>query len=101
MFPDLGTAPEVLLCRFADVAPAQAVRAATALRAGGRRVEVFPDTPALGKQLQYATTIGARFAGILGQSEIELGSLTLKHLGSGEQRTVPLDEAAATIARWP
>ncbi|MFM1872505.1 MAG: histidyl-tRNA synthetase [Planctomycetota bacterium] len=97
MFPDLGVGPEVLLCRFADVAPAAAVAAATALRSQGLRVEVFADTPQLGKQLQYASNLGAGFAAILGAAEVAGGTIALKNLVSGEQRTVPLAEAAAVV----
>jgi histidyl-tRNA synthetase len=100
MFPEASGGPEVLLCRFPDVPAAEAVRVATALRAGGRRVEIYPDAPGLGKQLGYGGTIGARFAAILGASELAAGTIALKHLGSGEQRAVALGAAAAALAAW-
>lgn len=97
MFPPLATGPELLLCRFPDVPAATAVRIATQLRAAGLRVELFADTPALGKQLQYADTIKAPFAAILGSNEVAAATLTVKKLATGEQQTLPLDQVAAFV----
>ena len=71
---------------------------ATRLRAKGLSVEVFPErTKKLGKQLQYADADGvkARCAGILGDKELAKGVLTVKHLASGKQVELPLDELDA------
>ncbi len=107
MFPPLATGPELLLCRFPDVSAADAIRVATQLRAErtqpdgarerGLRVELFADAPGIGKQLQYANTIGVPFAGILGGEELAKQSLTLKKLATGEQKTLPLGEVAAFV----
>lgn len=97
MFPPLGIGPQVLLCRFPDVPAAAALRVATALRAQGLRVEVFADAPAIGKQLNYANTIAAPFAAILGTAEVAGGTVALKNLSTGEQAAVPVAEVAARI----
>ncbi len=98
MYPaDLGLGPDVLVC-WRSVGEADVLKVAHALRAGGARVEIFPEAPKLGKQLQYADSIAARFAAIVGESEIAEGTVTLKHLQSGDQQTVPLAEAAAIVA---
>jgi histidyl-tRNA synthetase len=98
MFPALGVAPQLLICRFADVPASAAIRVATALRAAGVRVEVFADTPSLGKQIQYANTIGAPFVGILGGDELAKGTLAVKQLATGEQKSLPLADVAAHVA---
>lgn len=97
MFPELGMGPELLLCRFPDVPPSAAIAVASALRAQGLRVEVFADAPQLGKQLQYASTLGTTFAGILGSTEVQAGTLAIKNLRTGEQRSVPLAQALAVV----
>ncbi|MBL8750198.1 MAG: histidine--tRNA ligase [Planctomycetes bacterium] len=99
MFPALGVGPEVLLCRMNDVPESEAIRAATVLRASGLRVEVFADLAQLGKQLQYANTLGVPFAAILGTKELALGAVTLKDLRSGEQVSLPLAEVGARVRR--
>lgn len=97
MFPDLGIGPQLLLCRLPEVPAAAAIAVATALRQAGVRVEVFADTPQLGKQLQYASSIAAPFAGILGGNEVAAQTVTLKDLRSGEQVTLPIAAAAQRV----
>ena len=99
MFPPLGVGPQVLLCRMADVPAAAEVQVATALRSQGLRVEVFADTPQMGKQLGYANTLGAPFAAILGTAELAAGTVALKHLQSGEQAAVPVADVARHVAQ--
>jgi histidyl-tRNA synthetase len=99
MFPPLGVGPQVLLCRMAEVPAAAAIGVATAMRAQGLRVEVFADTPAMGKQLGYADTLGAPFVAILGPAEVAAGTVALKHLQSGEQQHVAVGDVARRIAQ--
>jgi histidyl-tRNA synthetase len=99
MFPPLPVGPQILLCRMTEVPPADAIRVATALRAQGLRVEVFADTPAMGKQLGYANTIGAPFAAILGSAELAAGTVALKDLVKGEQAAVPVGDVARHVAQ--
>jgi histidyl-tRNA synthetase len=101
MYPPLAVGPDVLLC-WMGVSEADAVVTAARLRAGGLRVEVYPEPAKLGKQLQYASSpgVGAAVAAILGESELASQQITLKHLASGEQRQASLDEAPAVIAGW-
>jgi histidyl-tRNA synthetase len=101
LFPALGITPHLLVCRFADVPPSAAIRVATALRATGLRVELFADTPSLGKQIQYANTIGAPFVGILGGDELAQGTLAVKRLATGEQKSLPLADVAAHVLSVP
>jgi histidyl-tRNA synthetase len=97
MFPPLGVGPQLLLCRFADVPPSAAVKVATELRAAGIRVELFADTPSLGKQIQYANAIGAPFVAILGGDELAKGTLTVKKLATGAQQSLPLADVATFV----
>ncbi len=99
MFPPLGIGPQLLLCRMADVPPAAAVRIATQLRAQGLRVEVFADTPPVGKQLNYANALGAPFAAIVGATELAAGTVALKDLRSGEQLAVAVADVGLQLAK--
>jgi histidyl-tRNA synthetase len=109
-YPALVTGPDLLVCWFGVELDA-VLRTAHALRAqtmGGRRlrVEVYPQAAKLAKQLQYATAphatapgVGVRAVAILGASEASAGTITLKHLASGRQDTVPLAAASAALER--
>ncbi|HTF89806.1 MAG TPA: histidine--tRNA ligase [Planctomycetota bacterium] len=97
MFPELAIGPQILVCRFPDVSAAESLRAASELRAQGLRVELYPEADKLGKQLAYASTIRAQFAAVLGRAEIDAGSIALKNLATGEQRTLPIREVRASM----
>jgi len=100
LFGKLTAGPEVMLCRFEDVAPAEVLKIAHKLRDTGLNVEVYPETPKLGKQLAYAESAGARIAAILGASEVQAGNITLKNLATGEQVTTQTGDAPARIRSW-
>ncbi len=97
MFPKeaLNTGPDLLLC-WLGVGLGDVLAVAHRLREEGLRVEVFPEKAKLGKQLGYADSEGVKapVAAILGEDELALGEITLKHLTSGEQSRLALSEAA-------
>lgn len=102
MFPSLPGGPEVLVC-WLDVDVAEVLKSAHALRGQGVRVEVYPESAKLKKQLGYADSDGVKapIAAILGADEVKAGAVTLKHLASGEQeRGVPLADAGRVIRGW-
>ncbi len=72
------------------------LRVAAILRDAGLRTRVDGSTRKLGKQLESAAKLGARWAVIVGE-ELERGAVMVRDLASHEQREVPLDEAAAAI----
>ncbi len=98
MYPDLALGPEVLLCWF-GVARTDVLHVAHRLRAQGIRVEVYPEDAKLGKQIQYADSPGVKapWVAIVGESEHRKGTVTLKHLASGQQSEVAIDDVAAKV----
>ena len=71
------------------------VRAATrsALRRGGVRVDLAYGGRGLKGSMKAADRSGARFALVLGERDLSAGTVGVKDLVSGEQRSVPWDEA--------
>jgi histidyl-tRNA synthetase len=70
-----------------------AERAAMGLLADLRDIGIASDMAYKGnmkKRMQKASDAGARFAVILGDDEMARGEVSLKDLGSGEQRAVPI-----------
>lgn len=99
MFPPLVMGSEILLCSL-DVELSQVLKVAHQLRSQNLRVEIFPEVgKKLSKQLQYADSpaVNIPFAGILGRDEIEKAQITLKHLPTGKQIQIPIEETAQTI----
>ena len=97
LFGQLACGPDVVICHFDDVADAAVIEAANKLREHGVKVEVYPETPKLGKQIAYAESIGTTWVAIMGASEAAEKVLSLKNLTSGEQHQLNYKEAAERI----
>lgn len=76
--------------------PAARLSAATALRAAGLRVRADSSARKLGRQLESAAKVGARWAVIIGG---EGPKVVLRDLAAHEQRELALDEVAAAIGQ--
>jgi histidyl-tRNA synthetase len=68
---------------------------AGALREAGIRVRPDGSERKLGRQLESAAKVGARWAVIVGE-ELTRGAVVLRDLADGTQREVRLDEVAPT-----
>jgi histidyl-tRNA synthetase len=73
------------------------LRLASAIRASGIGVEVYPEPKKLGQQLKYADRRGFRVALIAGENEFNSGVCQLKDLKRAEQREVPLANDFAVL----
>jgi histidyl-tRNA synthetase len=92
----------VLVTVFEEALAAESLRLATELRAGGFRVEMYPDPlrggKDLGKAFKYADARRARFVAVLGQDEIARGEVKIKELSTGQQQTLPRASVASAVA---
>jgi len=100
LFPSLSVGPHVLLCRFPEVPAAEMLQIADRIRKAGFKVEVFPETPKMGKQLAYADSIAVPVVAIVGSDELAAGTITLKKLATAEQVNVSLVELPKILAAW-
>jgi len=82
-------------------ARAKALEVTTSLRAAGLRVDVDLMRRGPSKCLDYANSIGARHAVLLGSKELERGVATVKDLRSGAQKEVALAELATALGARP
>lgn len=69
-----------------------ALHVATQLRKNKRVSEILWNGN-VGKKMKKAASLGSRFAFILGSLESEQKSVTVKNLQTGEQKTLPLEQA--------
>jgi histidyl-tRNA synthetase len=99
MFPEsvTRTAADVLMTLFEGEPITDALSVAAALRAGGLRVDVYPEPDKLGKQFKYASTRGIRFAAIAGRDEREAVTVAIKDLTTGTQQVYGRSVAAERI----
>jgi histidyl-tRNA synthetase len=75
---------------------ADRLRVAGRLRDAGLTVRPDGSSRKLGKQLEAAGKVGARWAVIIGE-ELARDEVVLRDLGGGQQRTLPVDEVAAAL----
>jgi histidyl-tRNA synthetase len=76
------------------------LRVAGVLREAGLRIRPDGSARKLGRQLESAAKVGARWAVIVGE-ELERGVVVLRDLSSGEQHDLPLDQVVASIGSEP
>ena len=86
-----GTPPEVFAIAATPDAGDAIRRAARTLRARGVRTVTDPEVRSLRSQLNQASASGAREALLIGADELAAGTVTVRDLAAGEQRSTTLD----------
>jgi histidyl-tRNA synthetase len=97
--------PEVLISSPADVmvsiwdseAVGESISVANELRAGGLRVDLYPEADKIGKQFKYASARGIPFVAIIGDNERARGEVAIKDMRSGTQRGVKREDLVVTL----
>ncbi|GAA3859157.1 histidine--tRNA ligase [Saccharothrix violaceirubra] len=80
-----------------EAAKARLVGLSAGLRAAGVRFDLSYGGRGLKGAMKGADRSGARYALVLGERDIEAGVVQLKELATGEQRSVPLDDAVVAV----
>ncbi|MEM9051627.1 MAG: histidine--tRNA ligase [Bacteroidota bacterium] len=62
------------------------------IRKVGIRAELYPDSAKMKKQMKYANDKQIPFVALVGENEIERGSLSIKDMTTGEQLKMSVDE---------
>ncbi len=97
MFPArIAGQPQVLVTQYDEATANASFRLATELRAGGLRVDLYPDQDRFGKQFKYAEERGIRYVALVSPREVEAGVVAVKDLTSGEQVDLP----GPAVAEW-
>ena len=97
-----GEAPHAvpaLLIPLGERAAAEALRLARSLWDAGVAVQVETRGGALKKAMATANRTGIQTVLILGDGELDGGTITVKHMASGEQESWPLGEVEARLVK--
>ncbi len=92
---DVGT--KVVVAHLGDESRSAGMLLASELRRGGVAVVPAPAGRSLKSQLRYASSIRATHAVIIGDRELEKGTVVLRDLAGSEQREVGRDELRALL----
>ena len=91
--------PKVLFINFGNEEAAFCMKALVELRKNNVKSELYPDNAKLKKQFNYANKREIPYAVIVGSSEIENNTYTLKNMQSGEQEVYSLKELIRITAQ--
>ena len=95
--PSLPTAPtDCLLLPMTEDLSAS-IRLATEFRAAGIRTQIYSEQKKFKAKMSYADKLGIPYAVFLGEDEIAQGVCSVKNLRTGEQVSLPSDQAAALM----
>ncbi len=98
-FPkNLRSTTQLLLANMGEAEVRYLLPVASALRAAGVGVEIYPEAAKLKKQFEYADRKSISFLSITGANEMEAGQVNLKNLVSGEQKAFPVADVEGMLA---
>ena len=91
------TPAPVIVTIFDEALLLESFKLAAELRNSGLNVTCYPEQARLGKQFKFADRIGIILAAVLGPDEVRNGMVAIKNLKTGEQFTIPRQNAAPML----
>jgi histidyl-tRNA synthetase len=91
------SAVDVLVTFWNDAAAGETLALASELRAGGLRVDVYPEADRLGKQFRYASSRNVPLVAVLGDDERARNEVAVKDLRTGAQTAVARAEVVGFV----
>ena len=92
-----GSSADVMVAIWNEDSMAESVQLAQELRAGGLRVDLYPEADKLGKQFKFASARGLAFVVVIGDEERGRGEVALKDLRTGIQQTLKRAELVSRL----
>ena len=89
---DTRAASKIIFTNFGEKEAYASLKIIKALRQAGISAELYPEASKMKKQIGYADSMQIPFVGIIGESELESGTITLKNLASGEQQQLTTEQ---------
>jgi histidyl-tRNA synthetase len=94
-----GSASEVLVAIFSPETEREALRLLSLLRSSAIKAESYLKHDKMKKQLAYASSRNIPLVAILGPDEIRQGTVVLRAMSKGEQKTISRSEIVTVIQR--
>lgn len=89
LYPDeIGQTTRIMFVNLGKDEVSAALSLAARLRAAGVSAEVYPDEAKLKKQFAHADALEIPLVAIIGTDELAAGTVSLKNLATGEQKTL-------------
>jgi len=92
LFPETITnTTKALFINFGEAEALTCMKAIKVLRSKNIKVELYPDAAKMKKQLNYANKRQIPFAILVGETEMNSNTFTIKDMQSGDQKNVSLE----------
>ncbi|PWE01339.1 histidine--tRNA ligase [Marinilabilia rubra] len=95
--PEVTVTTQLMFVNFGPKEGAHCLKLAGDLRKSGLKVEVYPDSAKMKKQMTYANKKNIGFVALVGEEEINNGVVTIKNMETGEQKSVKPEEITSVI----
>ena len=94
----LGVA-KIMFTNFGPAEAARSLRIIKELRKAGIPAEIFPDNAKMKKQMGRADALGIPYVGIIGETELANGTVTLKNMATCQQKELSVELLAEELNR--
>ena len=94
---EITTSTKVMFTNFGEKEGKAALLHVMQLRKAGISAELYPETAKMKKQMGYADTKHIPFVAIVGENEINNGTIALKNMATGEQCELTIDELISRL----
>lgn len=97
--PEVTVTTQLMFVNFGPKEGAHCLKLAGDLRKEGLKVEVYPDSAKMKKQMTYANKKNIGFVALVGEEEINKGVVTIKNMETGEQKSVKPQEIPTIVGK--
>jgi histidyl-tRNA synthetase len=99
LFPEFTSdSTQVFFVNFGDKEASHCLGLVRQLREAGINTELYPDKAKMQKQMTYANNNIIPFVAMVGTQEMENGTIALKNMKTGEQRSVTVSELISLVS---
>lgn len=93
LYPEeISNTVKVVFVNFGQAEAVQSAKYIAQLRQQGISAELYPDSTKMKKQMNYANDNKIPFVAIIGETELQDGTIAVKNMNSGEQKTMSINE---------
>lgn len=98
LFPEtLAESVQILLASFDEPSFEYAFQCVSGLRKAGVAAELYPEPGKLKKQFEYAAKRNVSYVAIVGENEMQTGTLMVKNQKSGEQEAMTVEQIVSML----
>ena len=88
---------QIMFVNFGEKEALHSLQLISQIRTEGISAELYPSSDKMKKQMGYANNHNIPYVAIIGESEMNEGTITVKNMNSGEQKSLNINELIALL----